>query len=558
MKKQLPYGLSDYFRIQKDNYYFVDKTHFIEKLENRGNYLIFFRPKRFGKSFLVSMLEAYYDKALKKQFRSYFRDTYISHKFQKNKSSFYILKFNFSEIGVDNFNKEFDFYLNLVLSSFINKYKLDIELSENPIELLNNIIEYFKTHNDFKLFVIIDEYDSFTNQLLFDKSSSYEEFITHLKDIKEFVKLIRAGITETNAPIKKLFITGNTPITLFDIVNDFQLLENISLEKEFNDLVGFNQKEIDDMLEYYDISSECKDILKEWYGGYKFNPYAKNVYNPNMVLYFIKHYLASRHLPNEMLDMNNVIHYEKFNDLLFSKNSLNENFEIIHKLLANSEIEVEKILEQFGGRELQDGTKFISLFFYFGFFTIKKKEMELVLSIPNEEIKKIIFNYMNNFLNTTKLLSIDNYALQNHLKDFANNGSLEIFKYISNEIKNSYLNDYTFNRDNIKAIYRTFLGLSDLYLIKTPKELNKEKFSDVFLKPFNDKVLYFGIVNIIHIPKQDKLDKTKIDLIITEETEMLNLIEYDEDIKFFLNQGKQFLKINLVFYGNELVSLKLV
>ena len=557
MKKKIPYGLSNYSKIQTEKYFFIDKTHFIEKLEERGDYLIFLRPKKFGKSVLLSMLEDYYDIALKKQFRKNFQNTYISHKYQKNKNSFYILKFNFSEINIEDISKEFKYYLKLMLFHFIDKYKLDIEIADdfdNPLELLEKIIEYFSHNEKMNLFIMIDNYDSFANQFLFDLDNSYDEFLSKTLEIKEFVKLIRAGVT--NTAIKKLFITGNTPIVLSDIVNNFHLLENISLEEDFNDLAGFREEDVKSILDFYEIPIEYLETIKEWYGGYKFNENAQEIYHPNMVWYFVKHYLQHNTIPTEMLDMNSIIHYRKLKNLLFSKNSLNDNFEILNKILAHSEIEIEKILEQFGANQLWDGNKFISLFFYLGFFAIKRKNLELVVGIPNEEMKIVLFNYMHEVLTEQNLLSIDSYKIDYHLKEFAKEGGVEIFRYISNELKNSFLNDYEFSCHNLKALYLSSLGYSSLYLVKNPAELAVDNFFDFVLKPFNQHILYFGVVSIIHLPKNESITQNQLNETIQDKFDKLELIRYDERIKKYIQEGKQLVKVIMVFYGNDLVGLK--
>ena len=254
--KKIPYGIADYKDVIEKNYYFVDKTRFIEKLENLNErYLIFLRPRRFGKSLFISMLHYYYDKNYKDDFKRLYGDSYIGKTPTKEVNSYLIMRFNFSGIDVNDVEESFRSYLLNVLNSCIKKYSLDVEKKDNPIILLDNIFTYLQEQK-LELMILIDEYDNFANKLLLREKTEYLGLVSEkTASFKQLFTVLKTATDMENSPLKRIFITGVTPMTMFDVTSGFNIGSNISLDSDLNDMIGFNEEEVDKILEYYKLTA---------------------------------------------------------------------------------------------------------------------------------------------------------------------------------------------------------------------------------------------------------------------------------------------------------------
>ncbi len=317
--KKIPYGLSDFKRIKENDYYFVDKTNFIPKIESVGSaYLMFLRPRRFGKSLLIAILEAYYDRYYEKDFESIFGDTYIYNNKTKEASSYLVLRFDFSAIDINDVEESFRYDLQITLKSFVKRYKLDVSFgNDNPISMFKDIFTHIE-ENNLKLYVMIDEYDNFANKLLLQNRQNYLNIVSQkTATFKQFFTTLKAGASGNDAPIKRMFITGVTPMTMFDVTSGFNIGDNISLHKDFSDMVGINHSELKEILNYYNIDNSYIELLQEWYDNYIFNEKIKEgIYNTDMILYFVKNFLSEQSLPREMIDINVRSDYSKLRSII--------------------------------------------------------------------------------------------------------------------------------------------------------------------------------------------------------------------------------------------------
>jgi len=218
--KKIPYGKSDYKELIDRDMYYIDKTKYIKEIEAIDDYLFFIRPRRFGKSLFISMLGYYYDVNYKDEFNRLFGSTYIGKNPTKERNSYFIMNFDFSAVDSDNARESLNEYCNAALKKFVDKYNLDVDVSnEYFINNLNRILLHCSTY-DYKLYVIIDEYDNFINKILMSNQNHYEEFITDREGIyKQFFTTLKAGTGGMNAPIKKMFITGVSPMALYDVTS---------------------------------------------------------------------------------------------------------------------------------------------------------------------------------------------------------------------------------------------------------------------------------------------------------------------------------------------------
>jgi hypothetical protein len=556
--KKIPYGISDFKLLKTEDYFFVDKTKYIETLENYSSkYLMFLRPRRFGKSLFIAILEAYYDTYFKDEFEVIFKDTYILNNRTKEASSYMILRFDFSAVDIFNVNKSFRHLLQIRMESFVYRYNLDIKFkSDDPISMLNDILEY-TNKNHLNLYILIDEYDNFTNRLFLNNREDYLDIVTQkTAPFKQFFTTLKAGASGNNAPIKRMFITGVTPMTMYDVTSGFNIGKNISLDSKFHNMVGFDTKELKNTLKAYKIEDKVElSLLKEWYNHYTFSEESSEpIYNTDMILYFVDKFIAHHKLPKEMIDINVRSDYSRLRSIIYTNKKLNGNFKSLQTLIGGESISVSNLVQDFSALNLHKEENFKSFMFYLGLVTIKDRDFDLNLKIPNETVKRIDIDFLANALELEKVFEISTTILQKHLKAFALHGDLEVFRYLAKMIKESTgIRDYIYSEQTVKAMYLAYLSLTPYYVIKSEEELNKG-FCDILLKPFNPYVEYVGLVEFKYI-KRDKTppSQQKIDTLVVEAKEQLNLYQRDEIVQEYLNNGLKLQCVVIIFWGWEML-----
>ena len=323
--KKLPYGISNYEELVEDGYYYVDKTMYIEKLENLAEKrILFLRPRKFGKTLFTSTLENYYDFKKADKFEKLYGNTYIGKNPTKLKNSYHILKFNFS--GIDTENEEttmrgFKEKVSISIEGFINKYGINFYVNpELTAEgLLSSLIEAFKTQKiGEKIYVVIDEYDHFANELLGFNTNQFKNLVSKNGKVRKWYEILKEG---TETVIDRIFITGVAPITLDSLTSGFNIGSDITMDEKFNEMLGFTEAELKTLMENQMISKEKQaeilPIMKENYDGYKFSLYAQEkIYNSNMCLYFLKDYVRLGRIPERLVDMNIASDYSKIGKML--------------------------------------------------------------------------------------------------------------------------------------------------------------------------------------------------------------------------------------------------
>jgi len=554
--KKIPYGISDFKRLQNEGYYFVDKTKYILEVEKSNSFLMFLRPRRFGKSLLISMLESYYDILYKDEFENLFGESYIYKQKTKYANSYLVLRFDFSGIDIDDVEDSFKEYVLDILKSFIKRYNLELELHTNPLILLNKIIENLK-ENSLELYLLIDEYDNFSNKILLNSKDDYNSVISNKSSVfKQFFTILKAGTAGTDAPVKRMFITGVTPMTMYDVTSGFNIGSNISLKKEYNSIVGITEDELKDMFTYYDIPKKYLSLCREWYNNYSFSIKSQEkIFNTDMILYFIDNYIQDGDLPDELIDINVRSDYSTLRDIIYTDNKLNGNFETLNTLIAGESVSVDRLVQDFSGLNLTKDENFKSLLFYLGLVTFGESSLRLKLKIPNETIKRIDIDFLKDSLELENIFSLKTSTLSTLFEKFALAGDLAIFEFLAKEIKNaSSLRDYIQSELSIKAMYLAYLSFSPYYIVKSELELNKG-FADIFIKPFNNYVDYLGLVELKYIPRIQKCDRVKIENLVKQAKIQLEQYEQDNLVIEYLNEGKKLKKVILIFCGWELVEM---
>ncbi len=555
--KKIPYGISDFKLLKTENYYFIDKTDYIPKLESENNrYLMFLRPRRFGKSLLVAILEAYYDKYFKSEFEEIFKDTYILNNQTEEASSYVVLRFDFSAVDIFDVDESFRHLLQIKIRSFLRKYNLDIKFNtDNPISMLNDIFEY-TIENNLKLYILIDEYDNFANRLFLNNREDYLNIVSKkTAPFKQFFTTLKAGTAGNNAPIKRMFITGVTPMTMYDVTSRFNIGKNISLNSKFHNMIGLNSSELDNILQEYNIADSVdKKLLKEWYDNYTFSKRAKeSIYNTDMILYFIDEFIKHNELPDEMIDINVRSDYSKLRSIIYTNKKLNGNFRSLQTLIGGESISISNLVQDFSALNLHKEENFKSFMFYLGLVTIEDRRLKLNLKIPNETVKRIDIDFLVNALELEKVFEINVTTMSDFLAEFALHGDLEVFRYLARMIReNTGIRDYIHTEQTVKSMYLAYLSLTPYYVIKSEEELNKG-FADIFLKPFNPYVEFVGLVEFKYIKRSIEPTSELIESLVTDAKEQLDRYSQDELVQNYLTDGLKLKQVVMVFCGWEMV-----
>ena len=258
--RKLPNGISNYETIVRENRIYVDKTKYIEKMENLADKTIMFlRPRKFGKTLFTSTLECYYDKNREERFEELFGNTYIGNNPTENRNSYNILRFNFSGISTETLEdaiKGFREKVDQGINSFVNNYELDFY--NNPEQstegILGSLFQAFKFQRpQDKIYVIIDEYDHFANELLGFKTDEFKNLVAKNGKIRKWYEILKEG---TETVVDRIFITGVAPVTLDSTTSGFNIARDITKDIEFNDMLGFGKEDVIYLMKELDILEE--------------------------------------------------------------------------------------------------------------------------------------------------------------------------------------------------------------------------------------------------------------------------------------------------------------
>jgi len=580
MIKRIPYGKSDFETVNKQNDYYVDKTMFIPLIEETP-FIFLIRPRRFGKSLLLSTLQAYYDISYKPKFEEMYHDTWIQENPTAERGKYLTLYFNFSAIlkDKDKVQDDFNNYCLIEINTFTRKYKDYIP--QNVSDLMNQTdLAHEKLHilasglreHDYKIYLFIDEYDNFTNTLLTDfGEGEYKRITRQAGYFKQFFTNLKLLTSGTGSGLARMFITGVSPVTMDDVTSGFNIGDNISTDITFNELLGFTEKDVSDILDYYISVGELKidkteamSIIKKWYDHYIFSAEAsKSVHNSDAILYFVNKAIRAKKIPENLIDDNLRMDYGKLRYLILKDKELNGNFQKLSDIIRDNGIE-SNIRTSFPFDKITHKENFISLLYFFGLLTYSNKPATSLpfLCIPNETIKQMIFEYIRSSFEEAYDFSMDIYELLLLVRDMAFKGTFKpAFEFIQSEIqKQSSLRDFIDGENIVKTFYLSYLNIYDFYISASEEEMNKG-YADLILKPFYIKyreIQYAYLIELKYIKRSVK-DKDLDDLLqqkIQEASKQLNQYSEDEYARQMLGlppYGKVSLKkVIVVFHGWEL------
>ena len=503
MNLKMPYGISNYEKIMNDGYYYVDKTMYIEKLENLPETnIMFLRPRKFGKTLFTSVLENYYDKNKKDSFEKLYGNTYIGKNPTKLKNSYCILRFNFSGINTENEEttmKGFKEKVTISIEGFTKKYGIEFYINpEQTVEgMTRSLIEAFKIQKpQEKIYIIIDEYDHFANELLGFNTEQFRNLVSKNGKVRKWYEILKEG---TETVVDRIFITGVAPITLDSLTSGFNIGKDISQDIRFNEMMGFTREELVQILNNEEIPVEEQKkilpIMKENYNGYKFSMKAKNeIYNSNMCLYFLSEYSWSKEVPEDLIDVNIASDYNKVGKMLNLCKGENR-LEILRKTVQGEPI-INKIVKKFNPAIEFTENDMISMLYYLGYLTISGELVGIPeLTIPNKVMKEIYADYFMQMMDKEAEFRIDNNANQEILIQLAKEGRIdkivEILKIYLNNLSNRDL--IKFDEKYIKLIFYCIAMNIKAYSTKSEMEVNRN-YPDILLVPRDSSKGYKAVM----------------------------------------------------------------
>ena len=439
MEKTRPilYGVSDYAEIRKANAWFIDRTAKIRDLE-ATRYALFLRPRRFGKSLFTSILEAYYDVRYADRFDFFFKGTDIGANPTEEQGKYLVLRFDFASItkNVDKVQEDFGYKASLQCDTFARAYReiLSDELADRILgapDIGKKLAQIYLglKGTDKKLYVIIDEYDNFTNTILAEHGQEAYNTLCHGDGFfKDFFTELKSATSGTDAPVARLFITGVSPVTMDDVTSGFNIGTNISLDPMFADLTGFRHDDLRAISDYY--AAECVfdaerayQTALTWYDNYRFGSFdSPPIANTTIVLSFFSYLWRTKQFPDELVDENLRTDYAKIRHLITVDRRLNGNFHVLEDIVSGATVS-EQLVRSFQAKEIAKRENFISLLYWLGITTITGKKFgKMTFGIPNETLKELASKMIPAAYADVHKIDERVYEINNGLCDFAENG----------------------------------------------------------------------------------------------------------------------------------------
>jgi Predicted AAA-ATPase/PD-(D/E)XK nuclease superfamily len=520
---KIAYGKADFAEIRQNDYFYQDRTAFIQVLEEKGTHFpAFLRPRRFGKSLFISMLQCYYGREYQNQFQTLFGDLYIGKNPTSLANQFFVLRFDFSGITTNNPQVVLKVFLKQVKTGIENFFKtypaffqpVDFERIEQEDEPSNALITFFRvaTFRDVfqhgKIYVMIDEYDQFTNQLLSYHSRAFEKEVSEDGSVRVFYEVLKSQTSL--GKVSRIYLSGIAPMTLDSMGSGYNISTNISLMWPFHGMLGFEEAEVKALLVRAGLTkgelSKVLGELRNWYNGYLFSDNVKKkVYNSTMVLYFVSQYLALRDYPRTLLDPNIASDYKKIRQVfeLVRRDPLT--LPTFRKLIEEQMITAE-LTEVFSLERGFNTSDAVSMLFYMGFLTIVERDLSsYVFKYPNYLIEKLYAQYFVALLRNSEELPIDNNPVNDAVRELAKNANPQPFLDQVKEILliHSNRDAMQFHEGSLKAIFISLLHHQQFYYISSEEE-EQRRYIDIHLEAMRGyKPKYEIVFELKYLKKKD-------------------------------------------------------
>ena len=496
--KRIPYGIANFKQVRNEHLYLVDKTIFFEKMENAGHFLFLVRPRRFGKSLFLDMLETYYDINEKDNFQELFKGLYVADHPTPEQGEFQVLHLDFSLVGsdLDNLYENFNTYCVQVMDSFIDTYQryyspqiVEKVHSEKTAAGKLNIVRLEAKKAQLKLYLIVDEYDNFTNNVLNVKGQQAYHELTHGTGFyRDIFKLFKPMFD-------RIIMLGVSPITLDDLTSGYNIALNMSLDARFNQMLGFSEKDVREMIRYYkavgaigDDKTEDAIIndMKPWYDNYCFADDSFGVepsmFNCDMVCYYMSMLVDTGKRPKSMVDPNTMTDYGKLKRLIEIDNMEEHRLHVIHEIAEKGFI-YGTLVSHFPAERIMDYDNFVSLLYYYGMLTIGGVRGEsLKLIIPNNNVRIQYYQYMLDEYQTIHALPVAN--LRNAYDGAALDGDWRpLIEFICKGYHDTTaVRQLIEGERNLQGFMNAYLTLTNYYQVAPEMEFS-HGYCDFFLLP---------------------------------------------------------------------------
>ena len=569
--KRLPVGISDFKNLQRDKRYLVDKTMYLPKLEEIANFLFLIRPRRFGKSLFLSMVADYYD-CENANIDKEFAGTWIGDHPMESKGKYQVLQYDFSQIldKIENLEDDFNSYCCVCLNSFIHKYEkyysketiqraLDAKNSKDKI----NILAKEAKERGYHLYLIIDEYDNFTNTVLNELGEDTYRNMTHSSGF------YRSAFKIFKPNFERILFMGVSPITLNDLTSGFNIATNITLHPWFNMMLGFSEEDVRQMIGYYQkagliLPSQDQDgkervdeiiaEMKPWYDNYCFSEDSYGIdpsmYNSNMVLYYLNNLITTGKAPKEMADPSCRTDYAKLKNLVRLDRLDGDRKGVLMQIAEKGYINA-PIADSFAAEEVMNPDRFVSLLYYYGMLTIGGSDLDaLHLVIPNNTIRKLYYDFLTEQFQTLQRLDLNELSAM--YRAAALNGEWEpLFTYLTESYKkDSSIRDAIQGERNLQGYFNAYLHLSKLF-ITHPEVEASHGYCDFFLLADTKKFPTLRHSYMVEL-KYLKADATPAEAVKAKEQAKTQLKKYmTDDCILRLAGGTQLHGIILIFQNGK-------
>ena len=575
---RIPYGWADFRAIRLENRLYVDKTRFVHALEEE-RYVFLIRPRRFGKSCWVSLLDNYYNRTRADDFEAVFSGTHLGRHPTENRHRYVILRFNFSAFDdtLDTLRERFETYCHLIVRHALERNgdlfpteQIQRILSLPSIDAkLNELFLYAGDHG-IRLYVLIDEYDNFANTVLaYHGAVAYQSFTHGGGFYRNFFATLKDGAGQSGGGLERMFITGVSPITMDDVTSGFNIGRNISLEPEFNDMLGFTEAEVRNLLELYrdcgvfnqEIEAALA-VMHEWYNGYRFAEDAEgDLYNTDMVLYFLNESMPNKRGPRELIDTNVRIDYGKLRHLLTVNRQLNGNFDLLRRIIGEQQVDTPLQLS-FPLDRLDQRENFLSLLHYFGLLSIRDVAHGVPrLGIPNQTVKRLMYGYLRDGYDDVGVFSVDGYSFSRLVRAMAYDGTWRpVLDFLRDALaEQTGIRDYLDGEKVIHGFVAAHLSMVDQFLLHSEYELNKG-YADLYLEPFVAQYADMGygyVLELKYVKRSASLDASGVADKVQEAVLQLRGYLADPSLRRRY-RSVQHIGLAVVFHGWEMVAYQAV
>ncbi len=415
--KKLPYAIANFLVIREEDYLYIDRTSYIRTLENMSSKsFLFIRPRRFGKSLWLNILNRYYDLALAGKFDLLFGDLDIGRNPTPLHNRYFVMNWNFSRIDprgtVDDIAERMNETLNSVIEEFLIYYEefLPTPISFKP-QAMNTlgIVLNMIAKTPYKLYLLIDEYDNFANEVMASDEGTYTGLVQKEGPLKTLYKGLKEMME--SSVLDRLFITGVSPVVMSDITSGANIFTNIYLDSEFNALCGFTKQEVRTILldavqtcgMEQSVADDAIQVMETWYNGFLFSQDSTDcIYNPTLVLYFLDHFIRRCKYPRQLLDSNLAADEGK---LEYLGKIVSGRQAVINVLQTDKPLIIKALSDRFTlssmlDRLSQDNTFLASYLYYFGMLTITGTDARgrVCLAPPNLVMRKLYADQILRFL----------------------------------------------------------------------------------------------------------------------------------------------------------------